>query len=95
MRIKFPGMPQHDDNTSDPGSEKHEGDNEEIFQGEVIHSSELDNAQLEGKNIVVIGSGASGVEAVETALEQGAKHCTILARDDKVSCTTMSYHRRR
>ncbi|RDX45747.1 FAD/NAD-P-binding domain-containing protein [Lentinus brumalis] len=83
MRIKFPGMPQHDDNTSDHGSEKHEGDNEEVFQGEVIHSSELDNAQLEGKNIVVIGSGASGVEAVETALEQGAKHCTILARDDK------------
>lgn len=33
--------------------------------------------------MVVIGSGASGVEAVETALTKGAKHCVMIARDDK------------
>ena len=87
MRIKFPGMPQpqRDEDSSEPGSEKHEGDDEEVFQGKVLHSSELDDAELGGKNVIVIGSGASGVEAVETALEQGAKHCVMLARDDKVS----------
>ena len=47
-------------------------------------SGELDEAPLGGKTVVVIGSGASGVEAVETALAKGAKHCVMLARDDKV-----------
>ena len=58
-----------------------------MFKGDVLHSSELDNAKLEGKHIIVIGSGASGVEAVETALEKGAKGCIMLARDDKVRDT--------
>ncbi|KAI0710915.1 FAD/NAD-P-binding domain-containing protein [Earliella scabrosa] len=82
MRINFPGLPQHNDNTSETEDSKHEG-REEVFQGEVFHSSELDDAPLEGKRIIVIGSGASGVEAVETALSKGAKHCVMLAREDK------------
>lgn len=82
MRIDFPGLPQHYDNTAG-GDGKHEG-REEVFEGEVFHSSELDDAPLEGKRIIVIGSGASGVESVETALSKGAKHCVMLAREDKV-----------
>ncbi|KAI9058979.1 FAD/NAD-P-binding domain-containing protein [Trametes sanguinea] len=87
MRIGFPGLPSADRNGSESGSEKdgkHEGKEEgETFEGDVIHSSELDNANLEGKRILVIGSGASGVESVETALSKGAKSCVMVARDDK------------
>ena len=81
MRINLPGIPDSDQNASD-SDEKREGD--EVFEGDVYHSSELDDAKLEGKRIIVIGSGASGVEAVETALEKGAQGCFMLARDDKV-----------
>lgn len=86
MRINFPGLPSAHEDSSDEGKdEKHEGtEKDEVFEGDVIHSSELDDAQLEGKRILVIGSGASGVEAVETALAKGAKQCTMVARDDKV-----------
>ncbi|KAI0942707.1 hypothetical protein AcW1_003266 [Taiwanofungus camphoratus] len=65
------------------GDEGEEGDDGEVFGGSVLHSSELDTAELEGKRVVVIGSGASGVEAVETALARGAQGCVIVARDDK------------
>jgi cation diffusion facilitator CzcD-associated flavoprotein CzcO len=33
--------------------------------------------------VVVIGSGASGVEAVETALQRGAGEVVMIARTDK------------
>ncbi|EPS96966.1 FAD/NAD-binding domain-containing protein [Fomitopsis schrenkii] len=58
-------------------------DGEEMYAGTLLHSSELDDAQLAGKRVVVIGSGASGVEAVETALARGAKDTVIIARQDK------------
>ncbi|KAI0354367.1 FAD/NAD(P)-binding domain-containing protein [Trametes cingulata] len=73
-------QPSHDGD--DEGGDQEEGE-EETFEGEVVHSSELDDAQLEGKRVLVIGSGASGVEAVETALDKGAKGCVMIARDDK------------
>lgn len=56
----------------------------ETYVGTLLHSSELDDAQLAGKRVVVVGSGASGVEAVETALARGAKDTVIIARQDKV-----------
>lgn len=86
MRINFPGLPSSDGDASENGKDgKHEGKEEgEVYEGEVIHSSELDDAALEGKRVLVIGSGASGVEAVETALSLGAKECVMVARDDKV-----------
>lgn len=74
------------------GEEDHEveksskGDNN-TYNGPIVHSSELDSldeGSVKGKTVVVVGSGASGVEAVETALQNGAKKCAILARDDKV-----------
>ena len=88
-RIKFPGLPDSDSDPSGSEDEKREGEEDEVFKGDVLHSSELDNAKLEGKHIIVIGSGASGVEAVETALEKGAKGCIMLARDDKVRDTSI------
>ncbi|TFK56995.1 FAD/NAD(P)-binding domain-containing protein [Heliocybe sulcata] len=92
QKVGFPGMPDSEegsDNKSDKSDEKQQGKSSEdehegeVFQGQIIHSSELDDADLEGKTIVVIGSGASGVEAVETALSKGAKETTMIARDDK------------
>ena len=103
-KVNFPGMPKEpsdspkQDENAISDEEKEEGDNEkheedeEVFEGLVVHSSELDNVDLEGKKVVVIGSGASGVEAVETALDRGAKGARrgeesngviMLARDDK------------
>ncbi|VDB98181.1 unnamed protein product [Peniophora sp. CBMAI 1063] len=67
---------------SEPGDHDHQ-DGEEKFQGDVLHSSELDDAELEGRTVLIIGSGASGVEAAETALQQGAKKAIVIARQDK------------
>ena len=64
--------------------ENEAGEAGETFAGTLLHSSELDDAQLAGQCVVVIGSGASGVEAVETALARGAKDTVIVARQDKV-----------
>ncbi|KAM0746939.1 FAD/NAD(P)-binding domain-containing protein [Meredithblackwellia eburnea MCA 4105] len=57
--------------------------NQSSFHGHVLHSSQLDNADLEGKKVVIIGSGASGVEAAELCVEKNAKLAVVLARDDK------------
>lgn len=53
------------------------------FNGTILHSSELDDADLEGKKVVIVGSGASGVEAAELAVSKHAKDIVLLARDDK------------
>jgi hypothetical protein len=99
MYAPFPGMPEKfleekGINKKSNGSKKNESkdydhwaENTDTFEGEILHSSELDSLDegaLEGKRIVVIGAGASGVEAVETALDKGAEKCYMLARDDKV-----------
>ncbi|KAI0051320.1 FAD/NAD-P-binding domain-containing protein [Auriscalpium vulgare] len=67
----------------DDKSDDDKPSDEETYQGTVLHSSELDDADLEGKTVLVVGSGASGVEAVETALQRGAKRTVMFARDDK------------
>lgn len=58
-----------------PGQEK--------FKGVITHSSQLDNVELKGKRVLVVGGGASGIEALELAVAKGAKKPTILARSDK------------
>jgi Flavin-binding monooxygenase-like len=60
-----------------PGQEK--------FKGTVVHSSELtaDHIDAKGKRILVIGGGASAVEAVEFAIKTGAASTSILSRSDK------------
>ncbi|GAA5998116.1 flavin-containing monooxygenase [Rhodotorula paludigena] len=58
-------------------------DGQDQFKGQVIHSSQLDGAELKGKKVVVIGSGASGVEAAELAVDKKASDVVVLARSDK------------
>ncbi|ROV99429.1 hypothetical protein VMCG_06403 [Cytospora schulzeri] len=53
------------------------------FRGPVLHSSELTGKKAKGKKIVVIGGGASAVEALEFAAEEEAAKVYILARSDK------------
>ncbi|GAA5884981.1 hypothetical protein JCM6882_007179 [Rhodosporidiobolus microsporus] len=60
-----------------------EFEGQDSFRGQVLHSSELDQASLSGKKVVIIGSGASGVEAAELAVNKGAKDTVVLARSDK------------
>ncbi|OJA17362.1 hypothetical protein AZE42_03903 [Rhizopogon vesiculosus] len=80
----------HDDGQdSDASDAKRSGSpgEEGTYKGSVLHSSQLDHATpelLRGKTAVIIGSGASAVEAVGTALERGAKKAVVLAREDKV-----------
>jgi len=65
----------------------HSKDTNIFLRGPILHSSQLDTLTpelLKGKNVVIIGSGASAVEAVEIALERGCEVCSVLARDDKV-----------
>ncbi|TFY53705.1 hypothetical protein EVJ58_g9304 [Rhodofomes roseus] len=48
-------------NKADAEDKQEEGEGDgETFAGTLLHSSELDDAQLAGKRVVVIGSGASG-----------------------------------
>jgi dimethylaniline monooxygenase (N-oxide forming) len=49
----------------------------------IYHSSQLDHADLTGKRVVVIGSGASGVESAELAVHKMAESVHVLAREDK------------
>lgn len=53
------------------------------FQGQVYHSSELTGKQAKGKKMVIIGGGASAVEALEFAAQDEAAKTVILARSDK------------
>jgi hypothetical protein len=82
MDKSYAGALKSDESSSD--EEKHSGADGDVYEGPIIHSSELDDADLAGKTIVVIGSGASGVEAIETALAKGARKGVFIARSDKV-----------
>jgi cation diffusion facilitator CzcD-associated flavoprotein CzcO len=53
------------------------------FKGEIYHSSSLTGKQTSGKTMIVIGGGASAVEALEFAAHEDAAKTYILARSDK------------
>ena len=55
-----------------PGQEK--------FEGQIYHSSNLTGKDIKGKRMLVVGGGASAVEAVEFAVSQQAAKTSILAR---------------
>lgn len=57
--------------------------NQEKFMGKIVHSSQLDGIELKDKKVVIVGGGASGIEALELAVAKGADKPTILARSDK------------
>ncbi|CAL1702592.1 unnamed protein product [Somion occarium] len=77
--VKHDGFPHH--------ARKSKDTDEDVFtKGPIVHSSELDSLDedaVKGKTVLVIGSGASGVESVETALAKGAKGTVMIAREDK------------
>jgi cation diffusion facilitator CzcD-associated flavoprotein CzcO len=54
--------------------------NQHAFKGDVYHSSQLTGKEARGKNVAIIGGGASAVEALEFATNSHAEHTTILAR---------------
>ena len=55
-----------------PGQEK--------FKGEIYHSSQLDRKKAKDKKVIVIGGGASAVEALEFVAAENAAHTNVLAR---------------
>ncbi|KAJ7735242.1 FAD/NAD(P)-binding domain-containing protein [Mycena maculata] len=84
--IHFEGMPKDVGEGAD--SDSTETEQTDVFTGPIIHSSDLDSdavseETIKDKKVVVIGSGASGVEAVETALQRGAGTVVMIARTDK------------
>ena len=50
------------------------------FGGDLVHSAQLDNVDVAGKNVVVVGGGASAVEALEYAHDHGAAKVKVLSR---------------
>lgn len=56
---------------------------QESFKGQIIHSSELDREAIKGKNVLIVGGGASAVEALEFACDGGAQTVKVLARSEK------------
>lgn len=57
--------------------------NQEVFKGEIYHSSQLDGKTAEDKRVLIIGGGASAVEALEFVVHTNAKLTSVLARSDK------------
>lgn len=56
----------------------------ETFAGKMVHSSKLDQVNWESKRVVVIGGGASAVEALELAVHSGcASPAVLITRTDK------------
>ncbi|TKX25111.1 flavin-binding monooxygenase-like protein 4 [Elsinoe australis] len=56
---------------------------QEKFKGDIYHSSELDGKDVEGKRVLIVGGGASAIEAMEFTAESNCKKVTILARSEK------------
>ena len=55
-----------------PGQEK--------FKGQIYHSSELDGKDVKGKKVLIVGGGASAVEAMEFVAHGQAAKAKILSR---------------
>jgi cation diffusion facilitator CzcD-associated flavoprotein CzcO len=50
------------------------------FQGQIYHSSDLDGKDAKGKKVIIIGGGASAVEALEFVASADADKVSVLAR---------------
>ncbi|PYH88888.1 flavin-binding monooxygenase-like protein [Aspergillus ellipticus CBS 707.79] len=53
------------------------------YKGHIYHSSELDGKNVEGKKVVIVGGGASAIEALEFAVKSKAAEIDVLSRSDK------------
>lgn len=58
-----------------PGQEK--------FKGPIYHSSELDGKEAKGKKVLIVGGGASAIEALEFVAHDQAKKAYVLSRSEK------------
>jgi len=55
------------------------------FKGQIFHSSQLDGKDVKDKNVIIIGGGASAVEAMEFVAKSKARKTKILARVSHIS----------
>lgn len=53
------------------------------FKGDIYHSSQLDGKDAKGKKVLIVGGGASAVEALQWSIDTGAQEIKVLARSDK------------
>ncbi|KAK3711976.1 hypothetical protein LTR37_009288 [Vermiconidia calcicola] len=65
----------------DPKTPKIPG--QENFKGPFFHSSKLDGVDAKGKKVLVIGGGASAIEALEFVDDADAEKTYVLARSEK------------
>ena len=54
--------------------------NQEAFQGQICHSSQMDDQDVQGKRIIIVGGGASAIEVVENVVARSAKQINIVSR---------------
>ncbi len=57
--------------------------NQDSFKGSIVHSSQLDKESAENKSVLIVGGGASAVEALEWAVQTKASSISVLARSEK------------
>jgi cation diffusion facilitator CzcD-associated flavoprotein CzcO len=50
------------------------------FGGQTCHSSQLERVDVRGKQVVIVGGGASAVEAMEFAVDNGAASVAVVSR---------------
>lgn len=62
--------------------------NQDVFRGEILSgvSDEAKDVDWKNKNVVIVGMGAYAVENARTALEQGARHVTVVCRRHGTVC---------
>lgn len=65
---------------------------QENFQGRIFHSSNLDGKDAKGKKILIVGGGASAIEALEFAVKSGAAEIDVLSRSDKVKSSSLGVY---
>lgn len=58
-----------------PGQEK--------YKGEICHSCQLDGKDAKGKKVLIVGGGASAIEALEFVAHEESKKAYVLARSEK------------
>lgn len=56
---------------------------QENFKGQIVHSSKLDGVDAKGKKVLVVGGGASAIEALEFVAHAEAEKTYVLARSEK------------
>jgi len=56
---------------------------QDVFEGNILHSTALATQDMKNKSVLIVGGGASAVEALEYACDRGAKTVKVLVRSEK------------